>query len=64
MGMVRTQRQGALGGPLPLFHVTAGEKEELAEGWGLLGRQAANNSCYSDTVFWRKSYPSFGLLKK
>lgn len=51
MRMVGIQKQGALGGPLPLFHMTAGKKEELEEGWGLLGRQVANNSCSSDTVF-------------
>ena len=57
MAMVGIQKQGALGGPLPLFHMTAGEKEDLEEGQELLGRQAANNSCYSDTGFLEKKLP-------
>lgn len=52
MGMVGTQRLGALGEPLPLFHGTAGEKDELEEGRGLRGGQVVTL-----TLFLEKKLP-------
>lgn len=57
VGVVGAQSQGALGEALPLFHMTTWKKEELEEGRELLGRQAANNSCYSDTLFLEEKLP-------
>lgn len=60
MGPVGIQKQG---GPLPLFHMTTGKKEELREGCGALGDRLPITFVTQTLVLWRKSYPSFRLLK-